>query len=95
MSESALRLLVLARFLSFVALVYLALHILFSRLITKTDSKVLWFFSVLTWPLTWPIRKWLGPQPSEARLRLVAVALYVALWLLLFIATEIAVCSAS
>jgi hypothetical protein len=90
MTESALRLLLLARFLSFVALVYLGLHILFSRFITKTDSKLLWFFSVLTRPLTWPIRKRLGPQPSEARLRLLAVALYAALWLLLFIATEIA-----
>ena len=56
MTESALQLLVLVRFLCFVAVVYLGLHVVFSRLISKSDSKILWFFSILTMPLTWPIR---------------------------------------
>jgi hypothetical protein len=44
MSELALQLLVLVRFLCFVAVIYLGLHIVFSRLISKADSKILWFF---------------------------------------------------
>ena len=51
MTESALQLLVLVRFLCFVAVVYLGLHIVFSRLISKPDSKILWFFSIITLPL--------------------------------------------
>ena len=45
MTEPALQLLVLVRFLCFVAVVYLGLHIIFSRLISRPDSKILWFFS--------------------------------------------------
>ena len=40
----------------FMASVYLCLHILFARLITRPDSPVLWFFSVVTGPLTRPVR---------------------------------------
>lgn len=88
MTEPLLRLLVLARFLCFVAIVYLGLHVLFSRLISKPDSKVLWFFSVLTLPLTWPVRTWLAPDASESRLRSRALIFYGALWVLIFIVTE-------
>ena len=55
-NETLPRFLLLLRFLCFVAVVYLILHVLFARLISKPDSKVLWFFSTLTMPLTWPIR---------------------------------------
>ena len=89
MIESLLRLLVLARFICFVALVYLALHVLFSRLISKPDSKVLWFFSILTLPLTRPVRAWLDPDASAARLRSAALFFYGALWVVVVILTEI------
>jgi hypothetical protein len=87
-SEFILRLLVLLRFLCFVALVYLALQVIFSRLISKPASKVLWFFSVLTLPLMRPVRTWLAPDASESRLRSAALVFYGALWLLIFIITE-------
>jgi hypothetical protein len=85
MTEPALRLLFLLRFLCFVALIYLGLHVIFSRLISKTDSKVLWFFSVLTVPLTWPVRRWLAPGASESRLRSMALVFYGVLWVLILI----------
>jgi hypothetical protein len=88
MSESALRLLVVVRFLCFVAVVYLGLHIVFSRLISRSDSKILWFFSIITSPLTWPVRVWLAPGTPESRLRFAALFLYVLLWALLLLATE-------
>jgi hypothetical protein len=88
MNESVLRLLVLLRFLCFVALVYLSLHVIFARLISKSDSKVLWFFSVLTGPLTWPVRAWFVPDASESRVRLTAIVAYGLLWVVVLIATE-------
>jgi hypothetical protein len=85
MTEPALRLLFFLRFLCFVALIYLGLHVIFSRLISKPDSKVLWFFSVLTGPLTWPVRRWLASGAPEARLRSMALVFYGALWVLILI----------
>ena len=89
MTEPILRVLVLVRFLCFVALVYLSLHVLFSRLISKTDSKVLWFFSVLTLPLTRPVRVWLVPGASEARIRVAALVAYGLLWIFIVVLTRI------
>ena len=88
MSEPALQLLVLLRFLCFVAVIYLGLHIIFSRLISKADSKVLWFFSVLTLPLIWPVRTWIAPNASEPRLRLTALIVYGLLWLIVVLVTD-------
>jgi hypothetical protein len=89
MTESALQLLVLVRFLCFVAVVYLGLHIVFSRLISRSDSKILWFFSVITLPLTRPVRAWFAPGTPESSLRFIALVFYVVLWVLLLVATKI------
>ena len=66
--------------LFFIAMIYLALHILFTRFVAPT-SPVLWFFGVVTGPLTRPIRKLLRPGTAEARVRLVALVVYAVLWL--------------
>ena len=65
----------------FMASIYLGLHILFARLINRPDSPVLWFFSVVTGPLTRPVRAFLGAATPERRVRLVALGVYVVLWL--------------
>ncbi len=91
MTESILRLLVLLRFVCFVAVVYLTLHVIFSRLIARPDSKILWFFSILTMPLTWPIRVWLTSEVSDARLRYVALVVYGLLWVIILVVTEIVI----
>jgi hypothetical protein len=65
----------------FMASIYLLLHILFARLITRPDSPVLWFFAVVTGPLTRPVRAVLAAGTPERRVRLVAFGVYVALWL--------------
>jgi hypothetical protein len=67
--------------LFFMAAVYLALHVLFARLVRDPRSPVLWFFSVVTGPLTRPVRAFLPPGTREARVRAIALAVYVALWL--------------
>ena len=65
----------------FMASVYLVLHVLFARFITRPDSPVLWFFSVVTGPLTRPVRAMLAAGTPERRVRLVALGVYVLLWL--------------
>ena len=87
--DAIFRLLLLLRFISFMALVYLALHLLFSRLISTRDSKTLWFFSVLTGPLTRPIRAWIPPGALESRLHYVALVFYGMLWMLVILLTEL------
>ncbi len=85
MSELSLRLLLLLHvvvpLLFFTASVYLALHVLFARFIIAPNSPVLWFFSVLTRPLTRPVQAILPWGVSEARLRTLSLAFYVVLWL--------------
>jgi hypothetical protein len=84
-SELGLRLMLLANavipFVFFMAAIYLALHIAFARLVRNPASPVVWFFGVVTGPLTRPVRGWLAPGSPEPRVRLLALAVYVALWL--------------
>jgi hypothetical protein len=67
--------------LLFMASIYLALHITFARLIPNRESPVLWFFSVVTGPLTRPVRALLPAGTTETRLRHVSLAIYAGLWL--------------
>jgi hypothetical protein len=80
MSESFYRLGVLVWFLAYMATIYLLLHIVVARLSRAPESRLLWFFGVLTGPLLAPIRALL-PSASPSRLRWVALAAYAALWL--------------
>ena len=68
-------------FLAYMATIYLALHIAVARLTRTPDSRLLWFFSVITGPLTRPVRAVLPPGTPEARVRV--VALFASLALLL------------
>ena len=81
MNQFALQVIVLLRFICFIALFYLMLHILVSRLIKNPEHKVLWFFSILTGPLTRPVRVWVAGDMPEQRLRWMALIFYGVLWL--------------
>jgi hypothetical protein len=73
---------ILIPFVFFMAAVYLALHILFARLIgTGRESAVLWFFSVVTRPLTRPVRALMPVGTAESRIRVAALGLYLFLWI--------------
>jgi hypothetical protein len=84
-SDLGTRLVLLAHavipFVFFMASIYLALHIAFARLVPSPTSPVLWFFGVVTGPLTRPVRAWLGPGSPESRVRMLALAVYTGLWL--------------
>jgi len=77
------QLLFLLRFLCFMALFYLALHKIVGRFSQKPNSKLLWFFGVLTAPLMRPVRAWMMPGASEDQLLSRALLFYGVLWLCL------------
>ena len=81
MSELAHRCLVLVWFLSYMATLYLSLHMVVARLSRSPDSRLLWFFSVVTSPLTWPVRALLPPDTPEGRVRLIALLVLLTLWI--------------
>jgi len=68
------------------AWIYLALHVMFARLIHDPSSPVLWFFGVVTGPLTRPIRALLPPSTPDSRVRLVSLGIYFFLWLVVRVA---------
>ena len=74
---------ILVPFVFFMASVYLALHMLFARLLPggARPSATLWFFSIVTGPLTRPVRAMLPAETPESRVRAVSLALYVGLWI--------------
>lgn len=81
MYELIHRLLVLLWFLSYTAAIYLALHMVVARVTRTPDNRVLWFFSVVTGPLTRPVRAVLPAGTSEPHVRLVTLVVLVVLWI--------------
>jgi hypothetical protein len=75
------RLLLLISFVAYMAALYVGLHIMVARFSKSPGSRVLWFCSVLTAPLTRPLRAVLPTHVTEAQLRYVTLAACVALWL--------------
>ena len=87
LNDPALKIIFLLRFLCFVAVVYLALHWAVRRLSTKPNSKLLWFFSVVTAPLTKPVKARMKPGAADDSILSVSLLVYLILWLL-FVAIE-------
>ena len=85
MNEPSVRLLLILNvvlpLLFFMAWVYLLIHIIVARLIGRRDSPVLWFFAVVTGPLTRPVRSVLPAGTPEPRVRVVSLVVYLLLWI--------------
>ena len=64
----------------FMAWIYLALHVVFARVV-RPDNPAMWFFQVVTSPLTRPVRALLPAPTPEARIRMVALVAYLILWM--------------
>ena len=73
------------------AVFYLALHKIVARLSQKPNSKLLWFFSVLTAPLIRPVRAWVMPDASDDQLLSRALLFYTLLWLVFIVIGRIAI----
>ena len=81
--DPAAQIILLVRFLCFMAVVYLALHKIVAHYSRKPDSKLLWFFGVVTAPLTRPVRRWLAPGAPESKIISAALLFYFLLWLVI------------
>jgi hypothetical protein len=81
MNELLYRFCVLVWFLAYMATIYLLLHIVVARFSRAPQSRLLWFFGVVTGPLLAPIRVALPPGMPESRLRWVALGVYAFVWL--------------
>jgi hypothetical protein len=75
------RLLLLISFIAYMAAIYVALHIVVAHFSRSPRSQLLWFFSVLTGPLTRPVRRLLPQGITESQLRFVTLAVCVVIWL--------------
>jgi hypothetical protein len=64
------------------AVVYLSLHKLAARANHRPDSRLLWFFGIVTAPLTLPVRAWSRPEISSNQILTRALLIYAMLWLL-------------
>ena len=68
------------------AVFYLALHKIIARWSRKPDSKLLWFFAVITAPLTSPVKKWSNPDATDDQTVTYALIFYGLVWMLLIFA---------
>jgi hypothetical protein len=68
------------------AVFYLALYKLVVRSSRKPNSKLLWFFGVLTAPLTMPVRRYSSPDSNNNQIVSYALVFYALLWLVLIVA---------
>ena len=75
------RLLLLISFVAYMAAIYVALHIVVAHVSRTPESRVLWFFSVLTGPLTRTISRILPEGVTESRVRYLTLAVCVVIWL--------------
>ena len=76
------QILLVARFLCFMSVLYLLLHNIVCHLSRRPESKLRWFFGLLTAPLTHPVRVWLMPGATDSRVLPVTLLVYALLWLL-------------
>jgi hypothetical protein len=81
LADLGYRALVLVWFLAYMAAIYLALHIVVARLARSPESRLLWFFSVVTAPITRPVRALLPVGSPESRVRLVTLVVLAGLGL--------------
>jgi uncharacterized membrane-anchored protein len=75
------RLLLLVSFVAYMAAIYIALHIVVAHFSRRAESRLLWFFSVLTKPLTRSIGRILPEGLTDSQLRYLTLAVCVAVWL--------------
>ena len=81
MNTLTYRLLLLISFVAYMAAIYVALHIVVARFSKTPRGRLLWFFSVLTGPLTRPMRRLLPEGITESQLRYLTLAACVVIWL--------------
>jgi uncharacterized protein YggT (Ycf19 family) len=77
------RAVILLWFIAYMSVIYLGLHLITARFARSPESRLLWFFSIVTGPLTRPVRAILPAGTNPTRVRLAALLAYGILWLAL------------
>ncbi len=80
MDATSTKLILMVRFIAFLAFVYLLLDLLVSRLIRNPQNKVRGFFALVASPLTRPVRSFLPPSATDDQVRWAALGLVGAVW---------------
>lgn len=80
MDATSVKILLLVRFVAFLAFVYLLLDLVVSRLFRSPESKVRGFFALVASPLTRPVRSFLPPNATHDQVRLAAMGLVGLVW---------------
>ena len=88
MDPSTTKVLLLVRFVAFLALVYLLLDLLVSRLLRNPASRIRGFFTLVASPLTRPVRAFLPPTASDDQVRFAALGLVAAVWIVVVLASR-------
>lgn len=86
MIDPLAQIVLLLRFFCFMAVFYLALHKIVARVSRKPNSKLLWFFGVLTAPLTLPVKRYSSPDATDDQIVSYSLIFYGLLWMVLIFA---------
>ena len=81
MDRLVYRLLLLVSFVAYMAAIYVALHIVVAHFTRGPGSGLLWFFSVLTGPLTRTMRSMVPEGMTESQVRYLTLGACIVIWL--------------
>ena len=88
MDTTSTKLVLMIRFVAFLAFFYLLLDLLVSRLIKDPASKLRGFFALVASPLTRPIRSFLPPSATDDQVRFAALGLVGLVWVIVVLASR-------
>ena len=88
MDATSTKLILMVRFIAFLAFVYLLLDLLVSRLIKNPANKVRGFFALVASPLTRPVRTFLPPSATDDHVRFAALGLVGLVWVVVVLASR-------
>ncbi len=83
MADLLYKLLIVLKFLAFMGTMYLVIHMLVVRLVSKPESQIVAFFAIITGPLTTPVRRRLPAGTPEVRVLSLTLGLLTVIWLVL------------
>jgi uncharacterized protein YggT (Ycf19 family) len=87
MDPTSAKIVLLVRFIAFLAFVYLLLDLLVSRMFRNPASKVRGFFALVASPITRPVRSFLPPSATDDQVRLAALGLVGVVWAVVALAS--------
>lgn len=88
MDTTSTKLVLMIRFVAFLAFSYLLLDLVVSRIVKNESSKVRGFFALIASPLTRPVRSFLPPSATDDQVRFASLGLVGLVWVVVVLATR-------